>query len=184
MIKAFLSLNMKTRKRVCCAWCGGWIEVGDYYSASRNLYGKDEVFHWHPECFHAAQRELNAGYSREFHICEHARGQTLEEMERAPTTEPGRGKFRKKPVIVEAVRWTGDNLQEVISFTGRHPSTQDWTWEHFESVVKQEGLKIFTLSGPVFPEVGDWILRGVKGEVYPCQPDIFAETYEAVAEGE
>lgn len=90
-------------------------------------------------------------------------------------------KFRKKPVEIEAVRWTGDNLREVIAFTGRHESAADWTWKQFEDVVAIKGLKLFTLEGPLMAAVGDWIIKGIKGEFYPCKPDVFAATYEPVA---
>lgn len=86
--------------------------------------------------------------------------------------------FRKKPVVIRAMRWTGDNLREVIDFTGRHPSADSWTWEYFEEVVRTKGLKIFTLEGHHMATVGDWIIEGVKGEHYPCKPDIFEQTYE------
>ena len=87
-------------------------------------------------------------------------------------------KFRKKPVVIEAVRWIGSNLREVIDFTGLHPSAAKWTWEQYEEVVLTSGLKIFTLEGPLIASVGDWIIKGVKGEFYPCKPDIFEATYE------
>ena len=89
-------------------------------------------------------------------------------------------KFRKKPIVNEAIRWTGDNLREIIDFTGLHPSAQKWTWEEYEEVVKREGLKIFTLEGPLFASVGDYIMRGVNGEFYPIKPDILAKTYDRV----
>ena len=81
-------------------------------------------------------------------------------------------KFRKKPIVNEAIRWTGDNLREIIDFTGLHPSAQKWTWEEYEEVVRTKGLKIFTLEGPLFASVGDYIMRGVNGEFYPIKPDI------------
>ena len=87
-------------------------------------------------------------------------------------------KYRKKPVIVEAIQWTGDNLREVIDFTGLHPSARKWTWEEFEEVVKKKGLKIFTLEGAKKASVGDYIIKGVEGECYPCKPSIFEKTYE------
>ena len=89
-------------------------------------------------------------------------------------------RYRKKPVCIEAVEWNGSNLREVIDFTGQHPSASKWTWEQYESVVAEQGLKIFTLEGSHLASVGDMIIRGIKGEYYPCKPDIFAETYEAV----
>lgn len=88
------------------------------------------------------------------------------------------GYYRKRPVVIEAVQWTGDNLREVIKFTGLHPSAEKWAWEEYEEVVAEEGLKIFTAEGPLMASVGDWIIRGVRGEVYPCKPQIFEETYE------
>ena len=89
-------------------------------------------------------------------------------------------KFRKKPIVNEAIRWTGDNLREIIDFTGLHPSAQKWTWEEYEEVVKREGLKIFTLEGPLLASLGDYIMRGVSGEFYPIKPDILAKTYDRV----
>ena len=88
------------------------------------------------------------------------------------------GKYRKKPVVISAVYWNGDNLVDVISFTGLHESAKKWTWEEYEEVVRKEGLKIFTLEGPLMATIGDWIIKGVKGEFYPCKPDIFDATYE------
>ena len=89
-------------------------------------------------------------------------------------------KYRKKPVEVEVIQWTGKNLREVIDFTGQHPSAQQWTWEEYERQVEEKGLKIFTLEGPMMASVGDYIIKGVKGEFYPCKPDIFKATYEPV----
>jgi hypothetical protein len=89
-------------------------------------------------------------------------------------------KFRKKPVVIEAVKWTGENLRDVIRFTGLHPSANKWTWGEYENVVSKDGLKIFTIEGPLMAAVGDWIIKGVKGEFYPCKPDIFEMTYEEI----
>ena len=90
-------------------------------------------------------------------------------------------KFRKKPVVIEAVQWTGNNLREVIDFAGLHPSAEKWTWEEYMAVVEKDGLKIFTLEGSHMATVGDWIICGVHGEHYLCKPDIFDKTYEKVA---
>jgi hypothetical protein len=86
--------------------------------------------------------------------------------------------WRKKPVVVEAVEWTGSNLREVIDFIGLNPSAVKWTWEEYEEVVRADGLKIFTLEGPLMATIGDYIIKGINGEAYPCKPDIFAKTYE------
>lgn len=75
--------------------------------------------------------------------------------------------YRKKPVVIEAVQWTGCNLKELQNFVGS-ASTYD------------EQLTIHTLEGDHVANVGDYIIKGVQGEFYPCKPDIFAKTYEAV----
>jgi hypothetical protein len=89
-------------------------------------------------------------------------------------------KFRKKPVVISGVEWKGNNLREIIDFTGLHESAQHWTWEEYEKVVAEKGLKIFTLEGSLHASIGDWILKGVSGEFYPIKPDILEETYERV----
>ena len=91
-------------------------------------------------------------------------------------------KYRKKPVVIEAIQWTGNNLREVINFAGLHPSAKKWTWDEYEQVVAEKGLKIFTMEGPLMASVGDFIIRGVHGEVYPCKPDIFEKTHEPVSD--
>ena len=93
-------------------------------------------------------------------------------------------RYRKKPVVIEAVKWRGDNLREVIDFTGLHPSANKWTWAEYEAVVAEKGLKIFTIEGPLMASVGDLIIKGIKGEFYPCKPDIFAATYEPATDEE
>lgn len=77
-------------------------------------------------------------------------------------------RFQKKPVMVGAVQWTGDNIRELVTFVGH-----GLTHEPDERV-----LLIHTLEGKMRAEVGDWIICGVKGEFYPCKPDVFAATYE------
>jgi hypothetical protein len=94
------------------------------------------------------------------------------------TTEAGVFRARKKPVVIECIQWTGTNLRDVIAFTGRHPSAKDWSWEKFEAIVADQGLKIFTLEGSHLATIGDYIIKGVHGEFYPCKPDIFLKTYE------
>jgi hypothetical protein len=79
------------------------------------------------------------------------------------------GKYRKKPVVIEAVQWTGDNHEEISAFC------PDAKWD-----VRKELLSIGTLEGPLVASKQDFIIRGVKGEFYPCKPDIFAKTYEPV----
>lgn len=100
-------------------------------------------------------------------------------------------RYRKKPVEIDAILWTGKNLFEVITFTDGKPDLTSDTamerWEQYEDLVKREGLIILTLEdGPKnqakhYADVGDYIIKGVKGEFYPCKPDIFHLTYEPVA---
>lgn len=87
--------------------------------------------------------------------------------------------YCKLPIPIQAIQWTGMNLRAVIDFVGMHQSAEKWTWEEYEQVVENEGLKIFTLEGSLFAKIGDFIIKGVRGEVYPCQEDIFYETYES-----
>lgn len=91
-------------------------------------------------------------------------------------------KFRKKPVVIEAVQWTGSNVDEVLALMlGSHDATR-------KDYVVSEGhkilggvLQIHTREGVMDANPNDWIIRGVKGEFYPCKPDIFAATYEPVS---
>lgn len=81
-------------------------------------------------------------------------------------------KFIKKPIEIEAVQWLGYNEQDIYGFARQS-----------DGLIEVEGttLLIHTLEGLMRADKGDWIIRGVKGEYYPCKPDIFAETYEPVA---
>lgn len=77
-------------------------------------------------------------------------------------------KFRKKPVVIDAFRWTGHNMDEAFKFLGAeslNTGMEGW-------------LEIETLEGTMRANPGDWIIKGVKGEFYPCKPDIFEATYE------
>jgi hypothetical protein len=87
-------------------------------------------------------------------------------------------KFRKKPVVIDAMQWTGENLLDIIRFTGLNSSASHFKWDEYAELVRNEGLKIFTLEGKMSANIGDWIIKGVKGEFYPCKEDIFNMTYE------
>ena len=76
--------------------------------------------------------------------------------------------YRKKPVVVEAVQWTGENHAEMCEFIDS---------EAFDIIPRIE-LVIHTLEGDHHASPGDYIIKGVNGEFYPCKPDIFAKTYE------
>lgn len=79
-------------------------------------------------------------------------------------------KFRKKPVVIESKQWLGTNADEIHEFVGPNMS-----WHPID-----KGLFIHTSEGVMRADAGDWIIKGVKGEFYPCKPDIFEMTYEAV----
>lgn len=82
-------------------------------------------------------------------------------------------KYRKKPVVIEAIRWTGDNKDKISNFitTGEY---------YLVDGEPYDALVIKTLEGNYNAIVGDYIIKGVKGEFYPCKPDIFEMTYELV----
>lgn len=80
-------------------------------------------------------------------------------------------KYRKKPVVVEAVQWNGNNHKEVIDFA------ENKIW--FDAL---GNIWIATLEGDMVAKKGDYIIKGAQGEYYPCKLDIFAETYEKTEE--
>lgn len=108
-------------------------------------------------------------------------------------------KFRKKPVVIDAIRWRGQDvgLTNGLDGPGEHlaehrhilPPVSNWSNanppvnEHLsvpagEVWRRGDYLFIGTLEGPHRADPGDWIIKGVKGEIYPCKPDVFAATYE------
>ena len=98
------------------------------------------------------------------------------------------GRFTKNPVTIDAIKWTGSNLREVIAFTDGPPDTRSihagMAWEAYVDLVARDGLKIYTLEGKMLANIGDWIIRGIKGEYYPCKPDIFEATYTSAPQAQ
>jgi hypothetical protein len=101
-------------------------------------------------------------------------------------------KFRKKPVLIEAVLY--DEMAARLGWGHEIMNAHPWLDEAYENDVlsnvgkrteaghiADQHLTIKTLEGIMRADPGDWIIRGVKGEIYPCKPDIFAETYDVVA---
>lgn len=78
-------------------------------------------------------------------------------------------KYRKKPVIIEAMQWNGNNATEIAEF-----SKGSKRYIEFEGNI----CRIETLEGVMTASLNDYIIKGVKGEFYPCKPDIFQQTYE------
>lgn len=84
-------------------------------------------------------------------------------------------KYRKKPVVIEAMRWDGGPLSQADIVTWSDGTVSGWFDDHYY-------LRVETLEGRMRAEPGDWIIRGVQGEFYPCKPDIFEATYEQVSD--
>ena len=81
-------------------------------------------------------------------------------------------KFRKKPIIIEAIQWTeGVTIEEI---------EKDLPGIRLLRAVNMDALLVQTLEGEMTANYDDWIIRGIKGEFYPCKPDIFEATYERV----
>jgi len=79
-------------------------------------------------------------------------------------------KFRKKPVVVDAVKFDGLNFTECEKFIGK---------QNYDNTLNYPNVK--TLEGTMAVNVGDYLVKGVKGEIYPCKPEIFEMTYEPVS---
>lgn len=88
-------------------------------------------------------------------------------------------KYRKKPVVIEAIQYTFYNKSEIDEFVGVQLGeyTRNLSDKKYDTF-----LIIPTLEGNMEANVGDYIIKGVNGEFYPCKPDIFEKTYEPVEE--
>lgn len=82
-------------------------------------------------------------------------------------------RYTKKPVQIEAVQWDGENRKEIFDFC---------SLSYFNTELETGALKLMiqTLEGAMTASVGDYIIKGIKGEFYPCKPDIFEMTYDEV----
>ena len=78
-------------------------------------------------------------------------------------------RYKKKPVVIKAIQYTKESYGECVDFCG----------ESFYGCIDDD-IIIETLDGKIKASLGDYIIKGVKGEVYPCKPDIFEMTYEEV----
>ena len=91
--------------------------------------------------------------------------------------------YRKKPVVIEARQYDGSaaSATPIINWALAENSTITFHCsDGGDCRSTRHKLRIPTLEGSMFADAGDWIIRGVQGEFYPCKPDIFAETYEPV----
>jgi hypothetical protein len=81
--------------------------------------------------------------------------------------------YRKKPVVVEAHQLSVENMEFI----------EEWCRGSIKGIllpIEQRCIDIQTLEGEMRADIGDYIIKGIKGEFYPCKPDIFVETYEEV----
>src|SRR5258708_3640025 len=97
-------------------------------------------------------------------------------------------KFRKRPVVIDAIQWTGANVQELSDWLAgfdSHVAPPNDEQEcakciaRFDYTATPVSVLIPTLEGTMTAIAGDWIIRGVAGEFYPCKPAIFEKTYES-----
>lgn len=97
--------------------------------------------------------------------------------------------YRKRPVVVEAMNWDGtpESATPIINWMLANDTTATWS-EPYEALDRDGivhpafggGIKIQTLEGTMVASVGDWIIKGTRGEFYPCKPGPFADTFEPV----
>lgn len=104
------------------------------------------------------------------------------------------GKYRKKPIVVEAFKWTGGQDQtedpewivECLKSGRANVCKETESEEYYDGNAKPVShvvdvwLEIETLEGTMRADQGDYIIKGIKGEIYPCKPDIFEASYEIV----
>ena len=91
-------------------------------------------------------------------------------------------RYKKKPVIIEAMKYTEDNYEEAIAFVGKENCNVIFNRRSMNPNKKEAIVTFFinTLEGNMLVSNGDYIIKGVNGEFYPCKPDIFDKTYEEV----
>jgi hypothetical protein len=97
--------------------------------------------------------------------------------------------YRKKPVVIEAIQLTNSNVREVYSFIYGDPiikcNMDAVMWDEYVNNTCNTGMRLKTLEShneTQIASIGDFIIKGVDGEFYPCGPDIFEKTYEKVDE--
>ena len=83
-------------------------------------------------------------------------------------------KYRKKPIVIEAVQWTGDNADEILDWGSGHVAQ--------ENIPVLGRMMIATREGSIFANIGDYLIKGIAGEFYPCGKDIFEQTYDLVGD--
>lgn len=92
-------------------------------------------------------------------------------------------RFRKKIADVPAIQWTGDNPYAVRGFTGTHQPDPERGGNHYVFTIQSGHGELYVAANNAWLdiEIGEWIIKDSRG-FYPCKPDIFAQTYEVVAD--
>ena len=90
--------------------------------------------------------------------------------------------YRKKPVVIEAIQYDGTNANEIIEFCNGYATICHPNPFTYVDGSREEHITINTLEGHMKVSAGDFVIKGVSGEFYPCKPDIFEKTYEIVQE--
>ena len=88
--------------------------------------------------------------------------------------------YRKKQVVIEAIQWDGKNFDDIMNFMQKNNGNKIAYEDAEELALKTKELKVGTLEGIMTASFGDYIIKCIKGEFYPCKPDIFEATYEKV----
>lgn len=93
--------------------------------------------------------------------------------------------YRRKPLLVTAVQWTGDNLMEVIAFM-KNQSVEEFKatldekeWNSYETLIREHGQSVL-IAPNVFAYLNDYIIRGIDKELHPCSPDVFEKSYSLI----
>jgi len=87
--------------------------------------------------------------------------------------------YRKKPVVIEAIQLTESNANDINDFVGSN-CRKHYSNDFPDENTPYTGLYIQTLEGVMLASIGDFVIKGVNGEFYPCKPDIFEKTYDKV----
>ena len=93
-------------------------------------------------------------------------------------------KFRKKPIVIDAVIWNGKNFDEIMNFINEKHGHKLAYENAEEAAIKSKSIYINTLEGVMKATESDYIIKGVNGEFYPCKPDIFLKSYDLEVEGD
>jgi hypothetical protein len=85
-------------------------------------------------------------------------------------------KFRKKPLVIEAIKYMGDWPQAAHDLKAW--GLTNWHYGHYDMYHKKHDLVIHTLEGEMECEIGDYLIKGIAGEFYPCKAEIFEASYD------